>query len=64
MISREIFVLQIPIFECEPFLFSLTPLFKVKIDICTLCVCEREKERDRVSLCEGERVCVRVRVCV
>lgn len=35
VISREIFVLQVTIFKCESFLFPLTPLLKVKIDICT-----------------------------
>ena len=36
VISREIFVLQVAIFKCKSFFLSLTPLLKVKIDICTL----------------------------
>ena len=36
MILRKVFVLEIPILKGEPFLLALTPLLKVKIDICTL----------------------------
>lgn len=55
LLLLEVPVFEISVLKCEPFLFSLAPFLKIKVDICSLKLGKRGREGGREKDGENER---------